>query len=223
MISAAPSGRALRGATITLTLSSGPKMITVPPIPATDTVAQAQAALRAAGLTVAPATKKVGVASNPVVGTVAGTDPAAGTSVAENKPVTIEEVAGLSLPSLVNQNISAVQQWASQNQLNLQMTQVSSTTVAQGTIVAQSPAPGTVVTAGQTVTVQVSSGPPEVTIPSVQGLNCQQAQQALQSAGFNVSLQQSFFHRNQASGTNPTGQAPGGTTVMLMCGSNNPF
>jgi serine/threonine-protein kinase len=223
VISESPSGRALRGATITLTLSSGPKMITVPQIPATDTVAQAQAALRAAGLTVAPATRKVGVASNPVVGTVAGTDPAAGTSVAETKPVTIEEVAGLSLPDLTNQNISAVQQWAGQNQLSLQITQVSSTSAAAGTIVSQSPAPGTVVAPGQAVSVQVSSGPPEAQIPGVQGMNCQQAQQELQQAGFNVSLQQSFFHRDQASGTNPAGQAPSGSTVILMCGSNNPF
>jgi beta-lactam-binding protein with PASTA domain len=223
VISAAPSGRTPRGATITLTLSNGPKLITMPQIPTTDTVSQAEAALTAAGFTVAPATKQVGVASNPVIGTVAATDPVAGKTWPENKPVTLEEVAGLLLPNLANQNINDAQQWAAQNQLTLQATQVSSTTVAAGLIVSQSPAPGTIVTSGQTINVQVSSGGPQVGIPNVQGQNCQQAQQALQQAGFQVSLQQGLFHQDQATGTNPSGQAAGGSAVVLMCGSNNPF
>ena len=87
VISTSPSGRALPGATIVLTVSQGPRMISVPPIPTGDTVAQAMALLRAAGLTVTATTKPVGVASNPVIGAVAGTTPPAGTSRPENKPV----------------------------------------------------------------------------------------------------------------------------------------
>jgi serine/threonine-protein kinase len=223
VITASPSGRTTRGATVILTLSNGPKLITMPQVPTTDTVQQAEAALTAAGFTVAPTTKQVGVPSNPVVGTVAATDPVAGTSWPENKPVTLDEVAGLTLPNLVNQNINSVEQWASQNQLTISPTQVSSTTVAAGLITTQSPAPGTVVTSGQSITVQVSSGAPQVGIPNVQGQNCQQAQQALTAAGFQVSVQQGVFHRDQATGTNPSGQAAGGSAVVLMCGSNNPF
>jgi len=222
VVSESPSGRALPGATITLTLSQGPRMITVPQIPTSDSVAQAEATLRAAGLTVAATTKKVGVASNPAIGTVAGTDPPAGTSVAENKPVTVEEVAGLALPNLVGQNINDAQTWAAQNQLTLAPTQVNNSQ-PQGTIVAQSPAQGTPVTSGQTISVSVSNGPPEVPIPNVQGMNCQQAQQQLQQLGFNVSVQQGWFHQDQAAGTSPSGQAPSGSPVTLACGSNNPF
>jgi len=222
VVSVSPSGRALPGATITVTLSQGPRMITVPQIPSTDTVPQAEAALRAAGLTVAATTKKVGVASNPAIGTVAGTDPPAGTSVAENKPVTVEEVAGLALPNLVGQNINDAQQWAAQNQLTITPTQVDSNQ-PQGTIVAQSPAQDAPVTPGQTISVSVSNGPPEVPVPNVQGMDCQQAQQQLQQLGFNVSVQQGWFHKNQAVGTSPSGQAPSGSPVTLQCGSDNPF
>jgi serine/threonine-protein kinase len=223
VISASPSGRALPGATIVLTISSGPRMISVPSIPTTDSVAQAEAALRAAGLTVASATKPVGAASNPVIGQVAGTDPPAGTSWPENKPVAVEVVEGLALPNLVGQDINAIQQWASANQLTLEPTTVQSSQ-QQGTITAQSPAAGTPVKQGQTISVQVSAGPPGVGIPDVQGENCQQAQQDLSNAGFtNVSVQQGFFHRNQATGTNPSGQAPTSTPITLMCGANNPF
>jgi eukaryotic-like serine/threonine-protein kinase len=224
VISAAPSGRALPGATITLTLSQGPKQIAVPAIPATDTVAQAEAALRAAGLTVAATTKKVGVPANPVLGTVAGTDPPAGTSWPENQPVTVEEVAGLALPNLVGQNVTVIQAWATQNQIQLQVNQADSDQPA-GTILSQSPAAGQPVAAGQTVTVQVSNGPPMVAVPDVSGQDCQTAQSTLSQAGFQVSVSQAGFHKNQASGTNPPAgtQVAKGSAVALACGSWNPF
>jgi serine/threonine-protein kinase len=223
VISTSPSGRALPGATIVLTISSGPRMVRVPSIPAGDSVAQAQAALRAAGLTAAAVIKSVGVASNPVIGQIAGTDPAAGISWPENQPVTIEVVEGLALPNLVGQDINAIQQWAGMNQLNLQPMTVQSNK-QQGTIVAQSPVAGTPVKQGQSISVSVSAGPPAANIPDVQGENCQQAYQDLSNAGFtNITMQQGFFHRNQATGTNPSGQAPPSSPITLLCGSSNPF
>jgi eukaryotic-like serine/threonine-protein kinase len=221
VVGASPSGRALPGATVVLTLSQGPKMITVPQIPSTDTAAQAAATLRAAGLTVAAATKSVGVANPPVnIGTVAGTVPAAGTSWPDNKPVTIETVAGLALPNLVTQQVENAQTTARQDDFSLQVNQASSGTVAQGAVISQSPAPGTVLAQGQTVTVQVSSGPAEVAIPSVQNQSCQQGYQTLANAGFQVQLNPGQFRHNAAYSTSPSGQAPAGSTITLNCGFN---
>jgi serine/threonine-protein kinase len=220
VVAVSPSGRAQRGATIVLTLSQGPKMVTMPQIPSTDTAAQAEAALRAAGLTATPVTKPVGIPSPPVnLGTVAGTVPAAGTSWPDNKPVTLETVAGLTLPDLSNMSLGQAQALAAADDFTLVPTQASSTTVAQNNVISQSPVKGTVLTQGQTVTVQVSSGPPGVTIPSVQGESCQQAYQQLQQLGFNVSVNEEFFHRSQAAGTSPSGQAQAGSAVTLTCGS----
>ncbi|MGH3248197.1 MAG: PASTA domain-containing protein, partial [Trebonia sp.] len=217
-ISTSPSGRALPGATIVLTISQGPRMITVPPIPATDTATQAMAVLRTAGLTVSSATNPVGVASSPQVGAVAGTTPAAGTSWPENKPVKVNVVAGLALPPLVGEDLQAIQGWAGQNNINIAPTQVDSDK-PQGTIVAQSPAAGTPVQPGQTVDVSVSNGPPMASIPNVQGQDCQQAQQTLQQAGFtNINVQQGWFQNNQAESTSPSGQAATGTQITLQCG-----
>jgi serine/threonine-protein kinase len=224
VISTSPSGRALPGATIVLTLSQGPKMITVPPIPATDSVPQAIAALRAAGLTVSPTPQPVGVASNPQIGAVVGTNPAAGTSWPDDKAVVVEEDEGLALPNLVGQNINTIQSWAGQHGISIQATQQNNNEAA-GTILSQSPAQNTPVQQGATVNVQVSNGPPSTTIPNVQGQNCQQAQQMVQQAGFtNVTVQQAgFFHRNTATGTSPSGSAPTSTPITVQCGSNNPF
>jgi eukaryotic-like serine/threonine-protein kinase len=218
VISTSPSGRALPGATIVLTISQGPRMITVPQIPAGDNVAQATAVLRKAGLTVASATEPVGGQSYSQIGQVAGSTPAAGTSWPENKPVSVNVIEGLALPNLVGQNIDAVQQWAGSNQITLQPTTVQSNQ-QQGTIVSQSPAPQTPVKQGATVSVSVSAGPPEVSIPDVQGMSCSDAQQALQQAGFtNVNVQQGWFQKNNAEGTNPSGQAPTDTQITLQCG-----
>jgi eukaryotic-like serine/threonine-protein kinase len=220
VISTSPSGRALPGATIVLTVSQGPRMITIPQIPPGYSVAQAQALLRKAGLTVAAATKPVGVASNPQIGAVAGTTPAAGTSQPENEPVAVNVVAGLALPNLVGQNIQTIQGWAAQNNISIQPTQVDSNQ-PQGTITAQSPAPNTPVQPGQTVNVSVSNGPPMVPIPDVIGQGCQDAQQTLQQAGFQVQVDQGIFGNlfgDKVQDMSPQGQAPSGSTIALQCG-----
>jgi serine/threonine protein kinase/beta-lactam-binding protein with PASTA domain len=222
VVSFSPSARALPGSAVTLTLSQGPRTIDVPQIPSGDTVAQAEAALRAAGLTVASATRQVGAASDPVIGAVAGSTPAAGTSWAENKPVIIEVVAGLALPNLVGQDIGTIEKWAAQNRVNVQPTQVSSGQ-PQGTVVAQSLAPGTPVRPGRTVSLSVSGGPSIVPVPDVQGRTCQEAQQELQQAGFSVDVQQGPFHADNATSVNPAGKAPSGATVTLECGSSAAF
>ena len=221
VIGTSPSGRALPGATIVLTISQGPRMITVPPLPATDTSpAQAIATLRAAGLTVSSATKPVGVASNPQIGQVAGTTPAAGTSVPENETVFVNVVAGLALPDLVGQDIGTIQAWAGQHNISIQPTQVDSSQ-PQGTIVAQSPPQATPVQPGQTVSVSVSNGPPMVPIPDVTGQSCQDAQQTLTQDGFQVQVQQGVFGSlfgDKVQNMSPTGQAPSGATITLQCG-----
>jgi beta-lactam-binding protein with PASTA domain/predicted Ser/Thr protein kinase len=220
VISTSPSGKALPGATITLTLSQGPKMITVPQLPASDSAAQAMAALRAAGLDVDPKANPVGVPSDPQIGTVAGTTPPAGTSVPENKPVQVNVVEGIGLTNLVGQNIQVIQGWASQHNINLQVTQANNSAAA-GTILSQSPQPNAIITPGQTVvSVTVSNGPPAIPIPGVQGQSCQQARQTLQQAGFtNVNVQRGWFQKNSAFGTSPSGQSvPAATQITLQCG-----
>jgi serine/threonine-protein kinase len=220
VISTSPSGRALPGATIVLTVSQGPRMITVPQIPQGDSVAQAEALLRKAGLTVAAQTVPVGVPSDPHLGTVAGTTPAEGTSQPENKPVAVNVVAGLALPNLVGQNIDTIQGWAGQNNVTIQPTQVDSSQ-PQGTIVAQSPAEATPVQPGQTVNVSVSNGPPMVPVPDVTGQSCQDAQQTLTGDGFQVQVQQGLFGNlfgDKVQDMSPQGQAPSGSTITLQCG-----
>ena len=216
VIGTSPSGRALPGATIVLTISKGPKMIVIPQIPSGDTAAQAMALLRGAGLTVDSTPTQVGVPSNPVIGQVAGTTPAAGTSWPENKPVSVNVVAGLALPNLVNEDINSIQAWAGANHITIAPTNVDSDK-PQGIIVSQSIPVGTPVQPGTTVNVTVSNGPPMVAFPDLRGQPFDQVKQQLEQLGFKVDGKQ-FFFGNKVISTSPSGQAPAGSTITVYYG-----
>jgi serine/threonine-protein kinase len=214
VIGSSPSGQATSGATVVLTVSSGPKMITVPPVTG-HSLADAIAMLRHAGLTVSSTPQNIG-ATGVAVGTVAGTTPAEGTSWPANKTVFVQVVAGPPVPNLVGQSVQNIQGWAQQNGVNLVQQQVASTQQA-GTIVAQSPAAGGVLSQGETITVKVSAGPPTVSVPDIQGQNVNQATQALQAAGFQVSAHRIGFG-NKVVLYSPTGTAQQGSTINVYYG-----
>ena len=216
VVSTSPSGRAVKGATIVLTVSSGPKMIVIPPV-AGKTLGEAISALRAAGLTVSDTPNKVGV-DGAAVGSVAGTTPAAGTSWPANRVVYVNQVAGMALPNLVGQDFNTVQNnWANPNHIQLSQMQVASNQ-PQGIIVRQSPAPNTPVTQGETVTVYVSSGPPQVAIPGdLRGQHFGQVQQELQQLGFQVDGKP-FGPGDTVFFVNPSGSAPSGSMITVYYG-----
>ncbi len=89
-----PAGRAAKGSTIALLVSAGPFTSTVPVVK-NDTLAQAQAALARAHLI----GREQQVGSTAPVGTVLGTNPVAGTSWPQTKPVAILVAASMPLPN----------------------------------------------------------------------------------------------------------------------------
>jgi serine/threonine-protein kinase len=93
----------------------------------------------------------------------------------------------------------------------------SSTTVADGDVINTSPASGAQAPYGSTVTVNVSTGPPTVQVPNVQGDSVQQATSALQSAGLSVSGV-SGNPSNNVVGTQPSigSTVPTGSAVQLF-------
>ena len=102
---------------------------------------------------------------------------------------------------------------------------VTSITVAAGDVVSQSPKPGVSQKEGSTVDVVLSSGKPDVTVPSLAGMTCAQAATALQSAHFqSVCAPGTYSNTIPASvlvlwsinaTQNPT-KAPYGSTITLV-------
>ena len=93
---------------------------------------------------------------------------------------------------------------------------VTDDNVPKGEVISTSPSGRAL--PGATIELTLSSGPGKVAIPDVRGRDCQQAQQTLRQAGFNVTMQLGLFG-NTITRMSPTGQAPVGTTIALECGS----
>jgi eukaryotic-like serine/threonine-protein kinase len=214
-----PSGRAVKGSAVAILISAGPFTSAVPNVK-NDTLSVAEATLQRVHLV--STVQKVG--SSAPVGTVLGTDPRAGTSWPQTKTVAILVSEGLTLPNFTGMNVQAAQQWASQHGANLQQQQNSNSQTQPGTITGQQPSPGSAYQQGETVIVDVSTGPPEVNVPNTIGMSVQQATQILQAAGFQVQVQQAFGQSgNRVWDYSPTGQAQRGSTITLYVISGNPI
>jgi serine/threonine-protein kinase len=205
-----------RGAVVTIIESIGPVMITVPQVTGLQ-LAAAKAALRKAGLT--PGAVTTTASSTVPAGEVVSTNPVAQTSWPQTKKVGLTVSAGPPLPSFVGQQLQAAQAQAQSGGYQLQEVAAVNSSQPQNTIVGQSPQPGTPITPNEVVTVQVSNGPPEVTIPSVVGQSVQQATATLQAAGFQVTTSGGgLLGGSTVESTSPSGQAPQGSTITLILG-----
>ncbi len=208
-----PSGRVTKGSRIALLISAGPFTSVVPKVQG-GTLSAAEAALQRVHLSY----RVQQTSSAAPVGTVLGTTPAAGTTWPQTKPVAIAVSVGVSVPNFVGMNVTAVQQWASQNGANLeQQPDPGQVTQQPGTITGQQPAPGSPYTQGETITVQLVPQDTPTPIPSPDGLTAQQATALLESAGFQVTVTRTgpgarvWYY-------SPSGQAPAGTTITIFVG-----
>ena len=207
-----PAGRVPKGATITILVSSGPFTSVVPKVQ-NDPLTAAQAALRRVHLV--STSQRVG--SDAPVGTVIGTSPPAGTTWPQTKTVTILVAGGPQLPDFAGMNFPAAQQWASQHDVNLQQQPDNNSQQPQGIITGQEPAAATLVRPGQTVVVNVSTGPQVVGVPNVNGASVEQATQILQASGFQVQVNR-YGPFDKVFDYSPTTQAPRGSTIVLAVG-----
>jgi len=115
--------------------------------------------------------------------------PAAGTQVAPGSAVNLVISAGPCLvivPNVVGQAQAAAQAALASANLTSSVTLECSDTVAAGNVISQSPAAGTSVPEGSTVSLTVSSGPCPVAVPNVVGQTQSAAAAAITAAGLTV-------------------------------------
>ena len=206
--------RAHRGSAVTLIPSLGPVLIQVPSVTGMK-VADAETALRRAGLT--PGRVSSATSTTIPLGVVISTNPIAGLSWPQPRPVTIVESSGIPLPALVGQQESAAQQQSQQDGFQLNPEQDAKSNQPAGTITSQSPKPGTPITPGEVVTVRVSAGPQMINVPNVDGLWVQHAISILHAAGFQVNVND-VGPGHHVFNYNPAGQAPQGSTITIFVG-----
>jgi eukaryotic-like serine/threonine-protein kinase len=215
VVGTSPAGRVARGTPIALLVSDGPFTSVVPKVTG-ETLTAAKAALQRVHLV----STTQNVASTSPAGTVLGTNPGAGASWPQTKTVAILVAASLPVPNFVGQNVQVAQQWASQHGLTLNQQADNTSQQAAGTVTGQQPAANSAYQQGETITVEVSSGPQLVNVPDVQGQSLAQATQELQQAGFKVQVQGPPY-RGTVWGYSPVTPQPSGSTITLNL--NNVF
>lgn len=100
----------------------------------------------------------------------------------------------------------------------------SSDSVAEGFIMSQSPAAGTDLAEGETISVVVSTGPDLVSIPDVRGLDADSAQATLEDLGFAVAYAEEIsaeYAEGTVIRTQPSTSAPFGSTVTMVVSLGN--
>jgi serine/threonine-protein kinase len=206
--------RIARGGKVDLVVSAGPHMIDMPQVTG-QTLTGAQAAIKHAGLV--PGKVKNVTSTTIAAGIVISTDPSAGVSWPQPKPVSIVLSAGPPLPNFVGQDKSVAEQWAAANGVKLNEVPAAHSDQPANTVVKQSSPPGSAFANGEVITVEFSPGPPMVDIPNVDGLRVPKAVNVLRSAGFVVQIN-AVGPFNVVFDYNPKGQAPKGSTITLSTG-----
>jgi serine/threonine-protein kinase len=222
-----PGSRLHSDKTVTLLVSSGPVQVTVLNV-LNQPQAAATAALQQAGFVVTSTT-----AASPTVdaGSVISTNPPAGQSAAKGSVVHLLVSTGkqqVKIPSLVGQTPSSAGQILGQLGLTVgSQNNESSADVQAGEVTRTDPPAGTSVPAGSSVTVYVSTGPPQVAVPDLTNDTKAAAQAALQAAGlvgFFTTTPVSDKHQDgmvQSQSPSPNSTANKGSTVNVVIGAYN--
>jgi eukaryotic-like serine/threonine-protein kinase len=218
-----PGSKVDKGGTVTIWVSTGPPKVTVPDVKGQQWTA-AQQTLVNAGLK-----PKEFLVPGDKQGQVTATDPGAGESVPKGSAVRVNVMRGpgtATVPNVVGMSLAQAIDALHKVGLNANPTIVPSD-APQNQVIHQNPTPGSSVTKGTSVDLQVSNGPPQVTVPDVVGYTSQQAVQALQAQGFQVNEQYASTDASQdniVQSQNPPGnsQATKGSTVTIVIGQHSP-
>jgi beta-lactam-binding protein with PASTA domain len=208
--------RIVKGGTITLLLSLGPERYAVPDVTGME-LAAAKGELEQIKLKLKEGD---GQYSDTVPeGVVISTDPGVDTSLKPGATVTVVVSKGrapITVPDLAKKNINEVR--ALLQQLGLAAVESYQDSDAPAdTVIGQSPEAGTGVAKDAEIKLDVSKGPPLVTVPRVLDLPCPQGQQALQAANLKVRID--FNPNGTVRSQNPpeNTQVPPQTEVAIQC------
>jgi serine/threonine-protein kinase len=178
--------KAAKGSTVNLFISQPAQQLTVPDLKG-QTEEEARATLQNAGFTASPKRQTQPVTDPSQNGKVIGQDPVAFTKVPKDQAVTFTIGAGpsqVSLPDVAGQTpdqAKAALVAAGIKADNIKTAQQTSNDVKAGQVIGTTPS-GTV-TSDATVTINVSTGPAQVSVPNVKNLTQEAAESQVQKVG----------------------------------------
>lgn len=114
------------------------------------------------------------------------------------------------VPNVVGKTEEEAQAALNEVNLGYKATYQPSTTIPEGTVISQGTSAGTRVAKNTTITLSISSGPENATVPNVVGYDQVEASSVLESAGFKVTVKQSYSDTVESGKV--ISQSPVGTT-----------
>lgn len=114
------------------------------------------------------------------------------------------------VPNVVGKTEEEAQAALNEVNLGYKATYQPSTTIPEGTVISQGTSAGTKVAKNTTITLSISSGPENATVPNVVGYDQVEASSVLESAGFKVTVNQSYSDTVESGKV--ISQSPVGTT-----------
>ena len=151
-----PGTTAASGDTITLSVSKGTTKVPVPDVTGSDT-ATAKADIAQAGLTVGSVSEDDGT-SGQSPGTVVSQDPSGGSSAAKGSSVSLivaAQSSGVDVPDVTGSDASTARSKLESLGFNV-VSSGAESSQPEGTVIDQTPGPGSTVTSGSTVTIIVA-------------------------------------------------------------------
>ncbi|MFD6417455.1 Stk1 family PASTA domain-containing Ser/Thr kinase [Streptomyces sp. NPDC060194] len=204
---------------VELTISKGPERIGVPRLAGVP-LDEAKRRLEDAGL--APGAVAREFSEDVGKGEVVRTDPAAGTEVRSGKAIaiTVSKGAPVDVPDVAGRSVDDATRALEEQGLKVELApERVHSEHDEGEVARQSPAGGEEAVRGDTVTLTVSKGPVQVTVPDVTGLSVDEATTELRGAGFEVEEDRGLlglFGDTVESQSVPGGQrAPEGGTIRI--------
>ncbi|MBX7264714.1 Stk1 family PASTA domain-containing Ser/Thr kinase [Micromonospora sp. Llam7] len=213
----ASAGRILKGGVITVTLSLGPERFPVPDVVGKE-FDLAEADLASAQLEVVKGAARYD--DGLPEGVVVATKPEAGKEVKPGDEITVflsKGRAPITVPNLVGKSLNDARAQIAQLDLVLVEPTYKQSDKPRDEVIGQSPADGGGVERGAQIRLEVSEGPPLVTVPRVVDLPCQQAKQVLESQGFPVTVQFNPNAVTRFQNPNENAQVPPGTQITIGC------
>ena len=209
-----PNGRVRKSGTVTLVLSRGPDRRTVPDL-AGATQAAATRQLTGLGLRLGPVTQEFsGTISK---GSVLRTSPVKGQKLRPGSAVALvvsKGVEPLPVPDVRGKKQNDAESTLREAGFTTAVAFVFDERVDKGVVVDQSPSSGTAAR-GSTVTLQVSKGPPLVTVPDVVGMKRGAAERALEALGLKTRVIRFGGDTVRLQNPRAGSQVPKGSTVTL--------
>ena len=209
------------GSVVTLFIGNGPSSVKMPDLRGKK-VGDATLELQTDGFTSQPTIVSVPSTAYPN-GYVVGSSPKPGAGVKRDAPITLRVSDGtVAVPDVSGLNCQDAMTKLSQHKLKPTCQSTPDQTVPKDQVIKTDPPAGQVVVWGTPVTVEVSAGPSQSSVPNVVGLNKNDAITALHDAGFKVAIVQQVDCTDPAANDtvqsqNPSGgaQATSGSTVEI--------